>query len=248
MRRFMDVQYSEYDETKVDIYLPDTDNYTTVVNFHGGGLDRGDKRSEGFEEMAEGFTSAGFALASVEYRKYPSAKYPDFLLDAAKSTAFVKNFVKDYGGNGDIIIAGQSAGAWMSLMLCLNKEYLAKEGIDTDEIKGWFIDSAQPTSHFNVLMQEKGLHKRAQRIDEFAPLYYLNENSKFSKMMLLLYDNDIVCRYEQNKLFYKAVLAFNPEAKIEYRLIEGKHCSAMAQRDENGGSLYNKIFLDWAKN
>ena len=40
MRRFMDVQYSEYDETKVDIYLPDTDGYTTVVNFHGGGLDR----------------------------------------------------------------------------------------------------------------------------------------------------------------------------------------------------------------
>ena len=247
MRRFMDVQYSEYDETLVDIYLPDTDNYTTVVNFHGGGLDRGDKRSEGFEEMAEGFTNAGYALASVEYRKYPNAKFPDFLLDAAKSTAFVKKFVKDYGGNGDIMIAGQSAGAWMSLMLCLNKEYLASEGIDSEEIKGWFIDSAQPTSHFNVLMQEKGVHKRTQRIDEFAPLYYLNENSKFSKMMLVLYDNDIVCRYEQNKLFYKAVLAFNPEAKIEYRLVNGKHCSAMAQRSENGGSLYNEIFLSWAK-
>ena len=26
MRRFMDVQYGEYEETKVDIYLPDTDN------------------------------------------------------------------------------------------------------------------------------------------------------------------------------------------------------------------------------
>ena len=98
--------------------------------------------------MAAAFTAAGYALASVEYRKYPNAKFPDFLLDGAKATAFVKNLVKDYGGNGEIIIAGQSAGAWMSLMLCLNKEYLANEGIASEEIKDWIIDSAQTTSHF----------------------------------------------------------------------------------------------------
>ena len=246
MRRFMDVQYSEYDETKVDIYLPDTDHYTTVVNFHGGGLDRGDKHSESFEKMAAGLTSAGYALASVEYRKYPNAKFPDFLMDAAKATAFVKDFVKGYGGNEEIIVSGQSAGAWMSLMLCLNKDYLAKEGIDSEEIKGWFIDSAQTTSHFTILMREKGLHKRAQRIDELAPLYFVNENTKFSKMILFTYEQDIVCRCEQTQLFYKAVLAFNPEAKIEYRLLKGKHCSAIDEFDENGDSLYAKTFLDWA--
>ena len=232
MRRFMDVQYSEYEETKVDIYLPDTDHYTTVVNFHGGGLDRGDKHSESFEKMAAGLTSAGYALASVEYRKYPNAKFPDFLVDGANATAFVKNFVKEQGGNGDIIIAGHSAGAWMSLMLCFNKEYLANAGIDSEEIKAWIIDSAQTTSHFNVLAQETGVHELTQRIDEYSPMYYLNTNSKFSRMLLILYDNDMACRYEQNQLFYKAVLAFNPEAKIEYRLLEGKHCSAMKQRNE----------------
>ena len=133
----------------------------------------------------------------------------------------------------------------MSLMLCFNKEYLANAGIDSEEIKGWFIDSAQTTSHFNVLQQEKGVHKLTQRIDEFSPLYFLNEDTKFSRMMLLLYDQDMACRYEQNQLFYKAVLAFNPEAKIEYRLLEGKHCSAMKQYNEKGESRYNEIFLDW---
>ena len=246
MRRFMDLQYGEYEETKVDIYLPDTDNYTTVVDFHGGGLDHGSKYSERYEEMAAAFTAAGYALASVEYRKYPNAKFPDFLVDGAKATAFVKNFVKENGGNGDIVIAGHSAGAWMSLMLCLNKEYLANEGIDSEEIKDWIIDSAQTTSHFTILMREKGLHKRAQRIDEVAPLYYVNENTKFSKMILFTYEQDIVCRTEQTQLFYKAVLAFNPEAKIEYRLLEGKHCSAIDKFDENGDSLYAKTFLDWA--
>ena len=130
-------------------------------------------------------------------------------------------------------------------MLCFNTEYLANEGIATEEIKGWFIDSAQTTSHFNVLQQEKGVHKLTQRIDEFSPMYFLDENSKFSKMMLVLYDQDMACRYEQNMLFYKAVLAFNPDAKIEYRLLNGRHCSAAKQRNEKGETLYAEIFLDW---
>ena len=246
MRKFLDVQYSEYEETLVDIYLPDTDNYTTVVNFHGGGLDHGSKSGPTFDVLAKLFTDRGYALASVEYRKYPGAKYPDFLVDAAKATKFVRDYVKDLGSNGKIIIAGQSAGAWMSLMLCFNKEFLANEGIDTDEICGWFIDSAQTTSHFNVLQQEKGMHKLSQRIDEFSPMYYLDENTKFSKMMLILYDQDMVCRYEQNQLFYRAVLAYNPEADIEYRLVSGRHCSAAKQQNEKGESLYADLFFDWA--
>lgn len=245
MRKIVDIQYSEYDETLVDLYLPETGNFTTVVNFHGGGLDHGSKASATMEEMALAFTNAGYALASVEYRKYPNAKFPDFLVDSAKATAFVKKYVQDLGGSGDIIIAGQSAGAWISLMLCFNTEYLANEGIATEEIKGWFIDSAQTTSHFNVLQQEKGVHKLTQRIDEFSPMYFLDENSKFSKMMLVLYDQDMACRYEQNMLFYKAVLAFNPDAKIEYRLLNGRHCSAAKQRNEKGETLYAEIFLDW---
>ena len=247
MKKFIDVQYSNYEETLVDIYLPESGNFTTIVNFHGGGLDHGSKSGTTLDEMAAAFTDAGYAFASVEYRKYPNAKFPDFLVDCAKATAFVKNFVKDFGGNGDIIIAGQSAGAWLSLMLCFNKEYLANEGIDAEDIKGWFIDSAQTTSHFNVLVQERGVHKLTQRIDEFSPMYFLDENTKFSKMMLVLYDQDMACRYEQNMLFYKAVLAFNPDAKIEYRLVSGRHCSAGKQRSENGGSLYVEIFMNWVE-
>ena len=245
MKKFLDVQYSNYEETLVDIYLPETDNFKTIVNFHGGGLDHGSKAGTTLDIMAKAFTEAGYAFASVEYRKYPNAKFPDFLVDCAKATAFMKKFAEEHGGSGEIIIAGQSAGAWLSLMLCFNKEYLANEGIDSEEISGWFIDSAQTTSHFNVLQQERGVHKLTQRIDEFSPMYFLNEDSKFSKMMLILYDQDMACRYEQNQLFYKAVLAFNPDAKIEYRLVSGKHCSAGKQVTENGGSLYVDIFLAW---
>jgi hypothetical protein len=132
-------------------------------------------------------------------------------------------------------------------MLCLNRQYLANESVDADTIKGWFIDSAQTTSHFNVLKNEKGVHKLTQRIDEYAPLYFVDENTKFSRMMLVLYNQDMVCRYEQNMLFYKAVLAFNPEADIEYRLINGTHCSSTKQWNKKGETLFVETFLNWAK-
>ena len=64
-------------------------------------------------------------------------------------------------------------------------------------------------------------------------------------MMLVLYDQDIACRYEQNMLFYKNVLTYNPEADIRYVLLNGKHCSSTRQTDENGTPLFIKIFLEW---
>ena len=247
MKEILDLKYSNYEETLVDIYLPDSKNFQTVVFFHGGGLDHGSRRNDIIVELAKELTSAGYAFASVEYRMYPKAKFPDYLFDSAKATAFVKKYVQDFGGNGEIIISGQSAGAWISLMLCLNTEYLAKEGINSEEIKGWFIDSSQTTSHFNVLQQEKGAHKYTQRIDEYAPLYFLDENTKFSRMFLVLYDQDIACRYEQNMLFYKVIKSFNPDADIEYRLISGKHCSSTNQWNEKGETLFIETFLAWAK-
>ena len=169
MKEILNLQSDNYEKTFVDIYLPETEKFQTVVFFHGGGLEHGIRRNEIIVEVATALTKAGYAFTSVGYRLYPNAKFPDFLVVCAKATAFVKNFVQDFGGNGELIVSGQSAGAWISLMLCINKTFLANEGIDSEEVKGWFIDSAQTTSHFNVLAQERGENKLAQRIDEFAP-------------------------------------------------------------------------------
>ena len=247
MKEILDLQYSNYENTLVDIYLPETENFQTIVYFHGGGLEHGSRRNERIVELAKSLTEKGYAFASVEYRMYPEAKFPDYLVDSAKATAFVKKYVQSHGGSGEIIITGQSAGAWISLMLCLNVEYLVKEGINSEEVKGWFIDSSQTTSHFNVLQKEKGAHKYTQRIDEYAPLYFVNENTRFSRMFLVLYDQDIACRYEQNMLFYKVIKSFNPDADIEYRLISGKHCSSTKQWNEKGETLFVETFLAWVK-
>ena len=133
----------------------------------------------------------------------------------------------------------------MSLMLCLDKKYLEKVGVCPMEIKGWIIDSAQTTSHFNVQKFEKGVDPRLQRIDEFAPLYYVDEESKFTKMLLFVYEEDMPCRLEQNMLFYKSVQYFDEKSDIQYKLLKGKHCDGVAVKDEDGEYPYVKETLSW---
>ncbi len=245
MKTMENVVYSQKHQQKVDVYLPDGGDFTTVVYFHGGGLQWGSKNKENFVEIAYSFVKKGYAFVSVDYRMYPNAKFPDYLVDAADAVAFVKENILAWGGNGKIIVSGQSAGAWMSLMLCLDKKYLGGSGIDSSAIDGWIIDSAQTTSHFNVLQKERGEHAFAQRVDEYAPLYFVDENTAFSKMLLIFYEKDMPMRPEQNMLFYKTVLAFNKDADIEYKQLSGGHCHGSEQKDDDGEYAFVKTAFAW---
>ena len=247
MRIFKDIQYKEYEYCQLDMYLPEKSEFDTIVWFHGGGLTAGDKSSG--EKLAEGFVEAGYGFVSVNYRMYNhGSKFPDFLIDAADAVAFVEKNIEEYGGNANrLYISGQSAGAWISLMLCMNAEYLKNVGIDNQKILGWIIDSAQTTSHFNVIQYELGEDKYAQRIDKFAPQYFVSKDTCFSKMLLIFYENDMTCRYEQNMLFYKSILAYNKEANVRYTVLSGGHCHGSSKMDEDGKYAYVKTSLQWLK-
>ena len=246
MQVYKDVAYGTLEKQKCDMYLPETQGFSTIVYFHGGGLVKGSKYSESKVEIASSFVKNGYGFVSVGYRLYTDgAKYPDYLTDAAASIAFVREEAKKHGGSGRILVSGQSAGAWISLILCMNKAFLTAVGVDPLEIEGWIIDSAQTTSHFNVLEHETGQNRKLQRIDEFAPLYYVDEKMKFTKILLLFYENDMVCRPEQNVLFYTAIRNFDSEADIEYRQLPGKHCYGSTHKEEDGEYRYVKEALRW---
>ena len=233
------------DNLKLDMYIPNKSGYDTIVYFHGGGLSGGTKSDWRYAEIAKSFADNGFGLVSVEYSKYPDAKFPVYIEDCAEAVSFVKNKIKNYGGSGDIIISGQSAGAWISLMLCFNRTYLEKVAVNPDEIKGYLIDSAQTTSHFNVLKIEEGLNPLAQRIDKYAPLYYVDENTRFSRMLLIVYEKDMPCRPEQNMLLFKNILAYNPDADIKLVKLSGEHCAGSTIKDDSGEFPFVKVALKW---
>lgn len=247
MKIVRDIQYGASRENSLDMYIPDDNLYATVVYFHGGGLESGDKADKSYTEIAESFAKSGYGFLSVNYRMYPQARFPEYLEDAAAAVAWAKAHIKEYGGSGELYVSGQSAGAWMSLQLCLNEKYLSAAGVSPLEIKGWIIDSAQTTSHFNVLKYETGCDPNLQRIDEYAPLYYINSQTKFNRMLLLFYDEDMPCRLEQNMLFVKAVEHFCQGIELEYKQLKGTHCHGSCERDPDGEYAYVKEVLRWLR-
>lgn len=90
-RVYKDLAYGQENAQRLDLYLPAKDAFSTVVFFHGGGLEEGDKADEAYVRMARQFVRGGYAFASADYRLYPQgARYPDFICDGAAATAFVR--------------------------------------------------------------------------------------------------------------------------------------------------------------
>ena len=110
-------------------------------------------------------------------------------------------------------------------------------------------DSAQQTTHFNVL-RERSVDSRAERIDEAAPLFYVGQTPLSAPLLMLAYAQDIPCRLQQNELMLHSFRRFDPAAPVELHVLPGGHCEGSSQADENGDFPYVlelKRFIDRLK-
>lgn len=241
MRTVLDVAYGKNEWEKVDFYLPDADRFDTIFWIHGGGIEAGDRKSFDF---AEDLVRAGYAVASVEYRLYPQARFPEFIVDCANALAFCQQRLPEMGGNGSIIVSGQSAGAYITCMLYLNPQFFADAGVDSSKIKAFVSDSAQVTAHFNVL-RERGIDSRLERIDETAPIYYLNANTELKPLLLIYYSDDMPCRGTQNRLLFESFRRLFSDPLIKVVELPGVHCAGSNYRNETGTFDYVDTMLSF---
>ena len=229
---------------RLDLYLPQgRDCKALFVFFHGGGLESGDKADDKgvCRELAEG----GIAVASANYRMYPDAVFPQYIEDAAKAVVWCMAYVKEYVSYKSIVVGGISAGAYLSMMLHFCPRFLAECGVDEKEIKGYVFDAGQPTVHFNVL-RERGQDSAAVRIDEAAPLFYLEgvkPVAKDQRFLVVVSDNDIPGRREQNELLIRTMETHQYDRnQITYRIMEGyTHAGYVGATDENGSHPYAQM-------
>ena len=243
MKKVFNINF--YKNHYLDLFLPEKEDFITIIHFHGGGLVEGDKGDT--HQYCEHLANSGFAVATANYSLMPGAKFPEFLYDAANAVKYVIENISLYGKSKRFIVSGQSAGAWLSLMLCLNQEYLKSVGLDISKIVGWISDAGQTTSHFHILEIEKGLNPWIQRIDETAPLFYVDEKVNFSHMLLMVYEEDLPNRLEQNELLLSTIKNFNKDADIELKVLKGSHCHGSSELDTDGEYETVKIIKEWIK-
>ena len=240
MKTVFDVCYNEKTKQRLDIYLPESSEFSVLLYFHGGGLEAGDKSNQ--KVLFDYMISQGIAVVSANYRMYPNAKYPDFLIDASDATAWVFKNIENYGKIKDIYLGGSSAGGYISQMLCFDETWLSKHGIKPTDFAGFIHDAGQPTCHFNVL-RERGLDTRRVIIDDSAPLYHIGADEQYPPMLIIVSDNDMQNRFEQTMLLVSTLKHFGHSKNVQLKIMNGRHCAYVNAVDQNGESVFGKLVM-----
>ena len=242
MHEVWDVPYD--DKMMFDFYGPIKEKgpFPAIIYFHGGGIKDGSKA--GLGGFCHEFIKKGYAFFSVEYPMYPNTKFPEYIKECAKAIKFISEHAKEYGCNDDIYIMGQSAGAYILLMLCCNKAYLKEVKFDENRVKGWISESGTCTDHITILEIEKGINPMCTRISEYSPIFYVQEGFK-SSPILLTYNKDdqFLNRDNGNKILYNQIKYFSD---VDIKIVElpGRHCAG-TQVNPDGSYNFNKVVFDW---
>lgn len=246
MKTIMNICYGreEHPLKYLDIHLPESDSFPVMIYFHGGGLESGDKTDQ--QLFFKYLTENGVAVVSVNYRVFPQAEYPDFILDAAEATAWVFKNISKYGKVDGIYIGGSSAGGYLSQMLCFDRRWLSEYGISPMDAAGFIHDAGQPTCHFNIL-KARGLDPRRVIIDDTSSLYHVGEDQNYPPMLIIVSDNDMENRYEQTMLLVSVLKHFGHSEKVFLKVMHGEHCAYNDAADENGQSVFGKIVYEFIK-
>jgi acetyl esterase/lipase len=116
---------------KLDIWAPKaktTQKLPVLVFLYGGGWHWGERGEYGFAGRA--FASKGFIVVVPDYRLYPAVRFPAFIEDSAAAIKWVQTNISRFGGDPDrIAVAGHSAGAYNSLMVALDPQWLGDKPV-----------------------------------------------------------------------------------------------------------------------
>jgi arylformamidase len=125
-----DVAYGPDPSQTLDIYLPATKGpHRLVVFLHGGGWTHGSKGVGA--RIAPPIVGAGYALASVEYRKEPQTDPAGEAEDAARAVGFLLANAGRLGIDGSrFALVGHSSGAHLVALLGTDASYLKNAKVD----------------------------------------------------------------------------------------------------------------------
>jgi acetyl esterase/lipase len=127
-------RYGSFLRQVLDVYVPKKPARGVLIFGYGGGFKDGNKDEYGF--AGEAFASLGFVTVIYDYRLNPDFTFPTYLEDAALVVRWAVDHAKRFGANPkNLVVAGHSAGAYLTAMLATDKRYLERVGLKPSDIK-----------------------------------------------------------------------------------------------------------------
>ena len=218
----------EKERCKLDLYLPSGQkDFATLLWFHGGSLEKGDKAGDIAALGAKRLAGDGIAVVPVNYRLSPKVNYPAYIDDAAASFAWVYKNIKKHGGDPkNVFISGHSAGGYLVAMLAMDPRYLKKYGLELDAIAGVIPVSGQMITHATV-RKERGVSGTTPIIDEAAPSYHARKDTP--PFLAIFGSNDLPARAAENMYFTAAMKAAGHK-EIKHLEVEGRNHGTIANK------------------
>jgi acetyl esterase/lipase len=132
-----DLSYGPDPLQRLDLAVPATKNFSTVLFVHGGSLTGGDKSDEDYRDVCAPFVAAGIGCANMNYRLAPAASWPAPANDVATALAWIRANVGARGGDPHkLFLIGHSSGAMLAALVGTDERYLATRGLKTEDLRG----------------------------------------------------------------------------------------------------------------
>jgi alpha-L-fucosidase len=223
----------ERDRCKLDLYLPkQTAKFPVFLWFHGGGLTAGSKDDEFTVAIAQRLAQTGVGMAVANYRLSPKATFPAYVEDAAAAFAWVRAHLGEHGGDpARVFVGGHSAGAYLTLMIGLDPQYLGQHGLEPSAIAGLIPISGQVMTHYTI-REERGLDRNTILADEAAPIHHVRKQTP--PLLVLYADQDMPARAEENAYLVAALKAVGNQAVTQKQITGRDHGSVAGKIREPG--------------
>ncbi len=160
-----------------------------IIWVHGGGWNAGNPRF--FDYVGQCVCDQGYRFVSLGYRLSPKYKYPCQIKDVCEAYRSAISYLKDKGvDTSKVIMAGPSAGAHLTSIMCYSQKDQKEYGVDVSNIIG-FIGSGGPYS----FREDQGLTIRLL-LDQ---LFRKGDNRRNGEPVALMAKNNIPMLLIQSK-------------------------------------------------
>lgn len=245
-KKIVKPEYVSYGEDKEQYFLyyepQKTVSDKIIFWVHGGGWNAGSPKF--FDYVGQRMAKEGYRMISAGYRLSPKHKYPCQIKDVCNCYNAALKYLSDKDiDTSKVIVAGPSAGAHLTSIMCYSEKVQQSFNVDISNIVG-FIGSGGPysfrtddTKTIRILLNQ--LFKKNYDRQNGEPLKLMSKNH--IPMLLIQSKHDGLIQYECAVDFKKKADLIGNRCEL-YTVVDKKNTHSwytagmfMEERNENKG-------------
>jgi acetyl esterase/lipase len=257
-----DVGYGNDAAQRLDLRIPASTGFATLIFVHGGSLTSGDKADSDYAHVCDSFPAVGIACANMNYRLGPQHSWPAQAEDLATAIVWVRTNIAAYGGDPKkLFLLGHSSGAMLVALVGSGDRYLAKQGMKPSDLRGvmpmgsimWDDDLEQAIAQRgrDMIVQnflrdpDNRMYGSFERYQDHWPVHHIHAGLPPFLFLIAESEQEQPPVLKTNAKFVEDARKFGNEA--DYKVFAGrKHFTMVRQLHQPGDAVF-AIILEFIR-